>query len=90
MKTLTRILLLCLFPVLATTGCEKKVNITYEHRYWDEYKFINASSKEVYCLYGSSHIVNNREKRNVTALSFLKVLPILCFYLLMMAKVLFY
>ena len=50
MKTLTRILLLCLFPVLAT-GCEKKVNITYEHRYWDEYKFINASSKDVYCLY---------------------------------------
>ncbi len=63
MKTFTRILLLCLFPVLAT-GCEKKVNITYEHRYWDEYKFINASSKEVYCLYGSSHIVNNREKEN--------------------------
>ena len=55
MKTLTRILLLCLFPVLATTGCEKKVNITYEHRYWDEYKFINASSKEVYCLFGNSH-----------------------------------
>ena len=88
MKTFTRILLLCLFPVLAT-GCEKKVNITYEHRYWDEYKFINASSKDVYCLYGSSHIVNNREKENRDGF-ILKVIPILCFYSLMMAKVLFY
>ena len=50
MKTFTRILLLCLFPVLAT-GCEKEVITRYEQTGYNEYKFINNSSKDVFVAY---------------------------------------
>ena len=53
MKTLTRILLLCLFPVLAT-GCEKEVITRYERSGRHEYKFINDSSKDVFVIYTSN------------------------------------
>ncbi|MEI2987108.1 MAG: hypothetical protein V8T61_08860 [Alistipes inops] len=52
MKTFTRILLLCLFPVLAT-GCEKEVITRYEQTGYNEYKFINNSSKDVFVAYES-------------------------------------
>ncbi len=54
MKTLTRILLLCLFPVLTTTGCEKEVITRYERSGRHEYKFINDSSKDVFVIYTSN------------------------------------
>ena len=54
MKTFTRILLLCLFPVLATTGCEKEVITRYERSGRHEYKFINDSSKDVFVIYTSN------------------------------------
>lgn len=53
MKTFTRILLLCLFPVLATTSCEKEVITRYEQTGYNEYKFINNSSKDVFVAYES-------------------------------------
>ena len=52
MKTFTRILLLCLFPVLAT-GCEKEVITRYEQTGYNEYKFINNSSKDVFVAFES-------------------------------------
>ena len=47
MKTFTRILLLCLFPVLAT-GCEKEVITRYEQTGYNEYKFINKFFEKMY------------------------------------------